>query len=187
MTDENKRMISWPALKPLVFVLVPAVVVVHLFVSATGSAQPTSARVNDRSSTSSAVARFWAIFHGNDYASIPEVQAELQKAIARDPSNVTLQALLGAVHFWHAGEYTRDPNPNMTVLQQDMPTAVQLFQNALNLDYGQHPAGYVYNDHLPGFLGSNDSACWSDDRQFGAHCPGRSDAQLFRLSISGVQ
>jgi hypothetical protein len=37
-------------------------------------------------------------------------------------------------------------------LQQDLPTAVQLFQKALTLDYAQHPIGYVYNDHLPEFL-----------------------------------
>lgn len=43
---------------------------------------------------------------------------------------------------------------NGNVLQQDLPTAVQLFQKALDLDYNaQHPIGYVYNDHLPGFLG----------------------------------
>jgi len=41
----------------------------------------------------------------------------------------------------------------LAVLQNDMPTAVQLFQKALSLDYGQHPIGYQYNDHLPGFLG----------------------------------
>jgi hypothetical protein len=138
----------WEALRRLAFVLVPVAVV---SVCAITSAQVSPNTANDRSSA--AIAHFWAIFHGNDYIAIPKVQAELQEAVERDPENVTLQALLGATHFWHVGEYTRDPNPNMTVLQQDMPTAVQLFQNALNLDDGPHPAGYTYNDHLPGFLG----------------------------------
>ena len=48
---------------------------------------------------------------------------------------------------------TRDPNPDLNVLLQDLPTAVQAFQKAMDLDYSPHPVGYVYNDHLPGFLG----------------------------------
>ena len=108
----------------------------------------------NRTATDAAIERFWAIFHGNDYAAIPEVQAQLQAALKHDSENPTLYALLGAAHFWHAGEYTRDPKPDVNVLQQDLPTAVQLFQTALHLDYdAQHPIGYVYNDHLPGFLG----------------------------------
>jgi hypothetical protein len=78
----------------------------------------------------------------------------MQAALDHDPGNVTLYGLLGATHFWRAGEYTRDPKPDITALQQDLPTAVQFFQKALDLDYhAQHPIGYVYNDHLPGFLG----------------------------------
>ena len=94
------------------------------------------------------------MYHGNDYGAIPEVQAELQGALNRDPANATLYALLGATHFWHIGEYTRDPKPEFSVLQQDMPTAVQLFQKALDLDYnGRHLIGYINDDHLPGYLG----------------------------------
>jgi hypothetical protein len=101
-----------------------------------------------------AIEHFWTVYHGNDYGSIPAVQAELQSALTGDPDNATLYALLGATHFWHVGEYTRDPNPNPSVLQQDMPTAVQLFQKALDLDYyGQHLIGHVNDDHLPGYLG----------------------------------
>jgi hypothetical protein len=103
--------------------------------------------------STAAIEQFWTTFHGNDYDSIPAVQAALQAALARDPENVTLTALLGATHFWHVGESTRDPRPDLNVLQQDMPIAVQLFQKALNLDYGPQPIGHEYNDHLPGFLG----------------------------------
>ena len=108
----------------------------------------------NRTGTDAAIERFWAIFQGNDYAAIPEAQARLQAALKQDSENPTLYALLGATHFWHAGEYTRDPKPDLNVLQQDLPTAVQLFQTALNLDYNtQHAIGYAYNDHLPGFVG----------------------------------
>lgn len=101
-----------------------------------------------------AITRFWAVYHGNDYAKIPQVQAELQRAIQHDPDNPTLYALLGATHFWHIGEYMRDPNPDQKVLQQDMPTAVSLFGKALELDYGdKHSIGYINDDHLPGYLG----------------------------------
>jgi hypothetical protein len=105
-------------------------------------------------SSHAAIEHFWAVYHGNDYGSIPAVQGELEAALNSDPDNATLYALLGATHFWHVGEYTRDPNPNPSVLQQDMPTAVQFFQKALDLDYnGQHLIGYVNDDHLPGYLG----------------------------------
>jgi hypothetical protein len=120
--------------------------------SGTGQSQgPDRAR---RGSSDAAIEQFWTVFHGNDYGAIAGVQAALQAALEQDPGNVTLYGLLGATHFWHAGEYTRDPKPDLNVLQQDLPTAVQLFQKALDLDYNaQHPNGYVYNDHIPGFLG----------------------------------
>src|SRR6266481_7025488 len=103
-----------------------------------------------------AIQKFWTIYHGNDYAAIPEAQEELQKAIQSDPNNPTLYALLGATHFWHVGELTRDPNwkAHQNVLAQDMPTAASLFQKALDLDYyTQHSIGYINDDHLPGYLG----------------------------------
>jgi hypothetical protein len=103
-----------------------------------------------------AIEKFWTIYHGNHYAAIPEAQEELQKAIQSDPNNPTLYALLGATHFWHVGELTRDPNwkAHQDVLAQDMPTAASLFQKARDLDYyTQHPIGYINDDHLPGYLG----------------------------------
>ena len=104
--------------------------------------------------SAAAIERFWAIYHGNDYAAIPRVQAQLQQAIGHDSNNPTLYALLGATYFWHFGEYTRDPNLDVKALQQDIPTAVGLFGKALALDYyGQHLTGYVNDDHLPGYLG----------------------------------
>jgi hypothetical protein len=105
-------------------------------------------------SSTAAIERFWAIYHGNDYNAIPEIQSELQGALDRDPGNATLYALLGATHFWHFGEYTRDPKATPASLQQDISSAVQLFENALNIDYyRQHLIGYVNDDHLPGYLG----------------------------------
>jgi hypothetical protein len=104
--------------------------------------------------TDAAIERFWTVYHGNDYNAIPEVQAELQAALDRDPNNATLYALLAATHFWHIGEYTRDAKQDQNVLHQDMPTAAQLFQKALDLDYnGRHLVGYINDDHLPGYLG----------------------------------
>ena len=103
-----------------------------------------------------AIEKFWTVYHGNDYDAIPEVQDELERAIRLDPRNPTLYALLGANHFWHVGELTRDPNwkAHQNVLAQDMPTAAGLFQKALDLDYySPHPIGYINDDHLPGYLG----------------------------------
>jgi hypothetical protein len=100
-----------------------------------------------------AVEKFWAVYHGNDYDAIPEVQQELQRAVELDPNNPTLYALLGATHFWHVGEFRRDPKPDPSVLAQDMPTAAGLFKKALDLDYyNPHPIGYINDDHLPGYL-----------------------------------
>jgi hypothetical protein len=115
------------------------------------------ARAEQGNATSrAAIDRFWTIYHGNDYDGIPEVQKELETAIQSDPDNPTLYALLGATHFWHVGEASRDPNAqaDLKILEQDMPTAAALFQKALNLDYyTQHPIGYINDDHLPGYLG----------------------------------
>ena len=103
-----------------------------------------------------AIEKFWTIYHGNDYDRIPEAQKELETAIESDPNNPTLYALLGATHFWHVGESTRDANgqADRKIFAQDMPTAAALFQKALDLDYyTQHPIGYINDDHLPGYLG----------------------------------
>lgn len=102
----------------------------------------------------SAIDRFWQVYHGNNYAAIPQVEAQLENAIRLDHDNPTLYALLGAAHFWHFGEYQRDPHADIGALGQDITTAVGLFGQALELDYyDQHPIGYINDDHLPGYLG----------------------------------
>ena len=106
------------------------------------------------SASAATIERFWNVYHGNDYAAIPALEAQLQAALRRDPGNPTLHALLGAAYFWHFGEYTRNPNATSQLLQADITTAVKLFNEALDLDYyGEHPPGYVNDDHLPGYLG----------------------------------
>jgi hypothetical protein len=107
----------------------------------------------NRDTTHGAIDYFWDVYHGNRYQDIPAVQHQLEAAIQKDPANPTLHALLGATHFWHAGEIARDPKPDLNVLQQDMPLAVASFREALDLDYGPHPIQYINDDHLPGYLG----------------------------------
>ncbi len=127
----------------------------HSFANSGGRADRSEDDHNPATSRA-AIERFWTVYHGNDYDAIPEVQKELERAIRLDPDNPTLYVLLGATHFWHVGELTRDPNwrANQNVLAQDMPTAAGLFQKALDLDYySQHPIGYVNDDHLPGYFG----------------------------------
>jgi hypothetical protein len=144
----------WITRRPTVLAVFSGVAIVWFFGATLGSGQSRGSDQASRRSSDATIQQFWTIFHGNDFGAIATVQAELQAALEHDPENATLYGLLGATHFWHAGEYTRDPRPDLTVLQQDLPTAVQLFQKALDLDYNaQHPIGYVYNDHLPGFLG----------------------------------
>src|SRR6201990_121739 len=109
---------------------------------------------DDSEPSRAAIDRFWQVYHGNDYAAIRQLDTQLEHAIRHDPNNPTLYALLGAAHFWHIGEYQRDAHPDPSVLQQDMPNAVSLFNKALELDYySQHPIGYINDDHLPGYLG----------------------------------
>src|SRR5215472_15839377 len=119
--------------------------------------QPTPAQADQSNGVShAAIEGFWTIYHGNDYEAIPELQKELETAIQSDPDNPTLYTLLGATHFWHVGEASRDPNAqaDRKIFAQDMPTAAALFQKALDLDYyTQHPIGYINDDHLPGYLG----------------------------------
>ena len=144
----------WMKKRPAMIAVLSGLAVLWFFGATLGSGQSQGSGRASRGSSDAAIEHFWTIFHGNDYGAIGGVQAELQAALEHDRENVTLYGLLGATHFWHAGEYTRDPRRDLNVVQQDLPMAVQLFQRALDLDYnGQHPIGYVYNDHLPGFLG----------------------------------
>jgi hypothetical protein len=145
---------SKKSLTPIVPAALLGLGVLWLFGAVSGSGQSRGAEPRHDAASAAAIERFWNIYHGNDYASIPDVQAELTAALQHDANNPTLYALLGATHFWHVGEYTRDPKPDPGVLQQDMPTAAQLFQKAYVLDYnGQHLTGYVNDDHLPGYWG----------------------------------
>jgi hypothetical protein len=153
----NKTLISgrgiWVKARPI---LLAALSVFALLAIAGFSGRPAEDddHHGDQEASRAAIDSFWRVYHGNQYGAIPQVQAQLQSAIQRDPDNPTLYALLGATHFWHIGEYMRDPNPNMSVLQQDMPNAVVLFGQALELDYySKHPIGYINDDHLPGYLG----------------------------------
>lgn len=132
----------WPALAALV-----ALLLLSAF-----AFRPEDEAVENASN--SAIQRFWDAYHGNAYGQIPEVQAELEQAIANDPQNPKLYALLGAAHFWHIGEAARDPNPKDPALAADMPLAVDNFGKALDLDYyTKHLLGYINDDHLPGYLG----------------------------------
>src|SRR5215469_6574207 len=120
-----------------------------------GQSAPAQADQSNNISRAS-IERFWTVYHGNDYDGIPQVQKGLEMAIQTDPNNPTLYALLGATHFWHVGEASRDPNAqaDQKIFAQDMPTAAALFQKALDLDYyTPHPIGYINDDHLPGYLG----------------------------------
>jgi hypothetical protein len=145
---------AWIRRRPIIPAALLGVAIFWPFGVTRTSGQSSEAARASRGSSEAAIERFWTVYHGNDYAAIPEVQSELQAAIGQDPNNPTLYALLGATHFWHIGEYTRDPKPDQNVLNQDMPTAAQLFQRALDLDYnGEHLIGYVNDDHLPGYLG----------------------------------
>ena len=146
----NHRQISLLARVPLILLLTATLVTITGF---SRNSQEDN-RHGEQDESIAAIRQFWKVYHGNQYDQIPQVQQQLQNAIDRDPENSALYALLGATHFWHYGEYTRDSNPNLAVLQQDLPNAVDLFGKALDLDYyGKHLIGYVNDDHLPGYLG----------------------------------
>ena len=142
----------WIRTKEIVTAVLSAIALIALAGFAGGSADED--RETDRGASKAAIERFWSVYHGNEYSAIPQVQAQLQNALQRDSGNSTLYALLGATYFWHYGEYTRDPNLNLGILQQDLPNAVSFFGKALELDYyGKHLIGYINDDHLPGYLG----------------------------------
>jgi len=145
---------AWMRATPMIPAVLSGIALLVLAGFASGAADDDHQNETDRSASKAAVERFWSIYHGNQYSAIPQVQAQLQGAIQRDPDNSTLYALLGATYFWHYGEYTRDTNLNLGVLQQDLPNAVNFFGKALELDYyGKHLIGYINDDHLPGYLG----------------------------------
>jgi len=89
---------------------------------------------------------FWNTYWGNDYAHIADVQSELRAAIAENPNDAELTALLAATHWWHVSEAAgRERHPDPAVLNSDLPTALQLMRQAAQLDQDE--------DHLPGFVG----------------------------------
>lgn len=144
---------KWTRNRPVVAVLLVAAATLSLAGFANESAVQDS-QSSAQGQTSTAIADFWKIYHGNDYDAIPQAQNELSAAIQNDPNNPTLYALLGATHFWHVGEETRDPIKDDPTLVEDMGNAVDLFGKALQLDYySPHPIGYINDDHLPGYLG----------------------------------
>ena len=107
----------------LILLLTASLIMIAGFSTSSQEDDARGARVE----SDAAIVQFWNVYHGNQYSQIPQVQQQLQNALDRDPGNSTLYALLGATHFWHIGEYTRDPNPDPAVLQQDLPDAVDLF------------------------------------------------------------
>jgi hypothetical protein len=159
------RFIAWIKTRPLLSTTLLSAVAFSAagvaYSSARDDAQPAPAGdAHIANISNAAIERFWGIFHGNDYDDIPEVQVQLEEALGLeealrlDSNSATLYALLGATHFWHIGEFARDPKPDPNVLRQDMPIAASLFQKALDLDYyGKHLPGYINDDHLPGYLG----------------------------------
>jgi hypothetical protein len=142
----------WMSARPIVLAMLLGIAL--LSVAGFANFQADDDHQIDRQVSNAAIEQFWNIYHGNQYSAIPQVQAQLENAIRHDPDNPKLYALLGATHFWHYGEYTRDTNLNLGVLKQDLPNAVSLFGTALELDYyGKHRIGYINDDHLPGYLG----------------------------------
>src|SRR5215468_3004718 len=89
---------------------------------------------------------FWNTYWANDYANIANVQSALRAALNENPRDATLTALLAATHWWHVSEAAaRERHPDQAVLNSDLPTALQLMQQAAQLDPDE--------DHYPGFIG----------------------------------
>jgi hypothetical protein len=98
------------------------------------------------SSAKTASDAFWNTYWANDYAGIPAVQSALQAALNENPRDANLTALLAATHWWHVSEAAaREKHPDPTVLNGDLPTALQLMNQAAQLDPDE--------DHYPGFIG----------------------------------
>ena len=130
---------TWIRARPIITVVLSGIALLLLAGFAPGAADDDHQNETDRDAGKAAIERFWSVYHGNQYSAIPQVQAQLQNAIQRNPDNSTLYALLGATYFWHYGEYTRDTKLNLAVLQQDLPNAISYFGKALELDYyGKH-------------------------------------------------
>jgi hypothetical protein len=144
---------SWLKAKPVLSAITLGFVLLLTTGFKNGPADGDNSATAHRTSKA-AIEHFWAVYHGNDYDAIPQLERELQNAIQHDLGNPTLYALLGATHFWHFGEAARDTVPQDPVLAEDMPDAVDLFGKSLELDYyTKHLIGYVNDDHLPGYLG----------------------------------
>jgi tetratricopeptide (TPR) repeat protein len=121
-----------------------AIAAATLFAACSGSENTDTG--NPTATQNAAVDMFWRALHNNDYAHIGDAQAALRAAIDQNPNSAELYALVGATHWWHAGEASRDSRPDPNVLSTDLPTALQLLQRAAQLDPNE--------DHYPGFIGT---------------------------------
>jgi hypothetical protein len=129
----------WMRTKPIIPAALLGVAVFWLFGPARSAGQSVAPLRTLRGSSDAAIERFWTVYHANDYGAIPGVQAELHAALNRDPENATLYRCSARPTSGTSASNARDPKPDSSVLQQDMPLAVQLFQKALDLDYnGRH-------------------------------------------------
>jgi len=108
-----------------------------------GSGQPASWTKRTETAALSRSNTSGRAYHGNNYDAIPEVQVKLQTPPLSDPNNPRATHAR-RYHFWHIGEYTRDANRIGMCLQQDMPTAAQLFGKAMDLDYGRSAPDRIY-------------------------------------------
>ena len=129
------------------FLFVYITVIAATLIAGCSSNTDTQSDAGDSAVTQkNAVDMFWRVFHNNDYAHIGDAQTALQAAMNENPDNAELYALLGATHWWHVGEASRESSPNPSILTTDLPTAVQLLQQAAQLDPNE--------DHYPGFIGA---------------------------------
>ncbi len=110
----------------------------------------------DSPATQAAIDRFWQVYHGNDYNGIPQVEAQLEQALAQDPNNATLHALLGASHFWHIGEartlvpQSAGPGARAGCAQRGDQFRPGAYAQLL---HAPRPRFHQPGDHLPGYLG----------------------------------
>src|SRR5438132_11004891 len=84
----------WMRAKPMIPAVLSGIALLVLAGFASGAADDD--HETEKGASKAAIERFWSVYHGNQYSAIPQVQAQLQTAIKRDPDNSTLYALLGA-------------------------------------------------------------------------------------------
>jgi hypothetical protein len=77
-----------------------------------------------------AVIAFWSAFLAEEYASLPDVIADLDAAATENPDDAEVVLIRAHAHLWRLGEFERDPDQGLAVQIESSMAAIESFTAA---------------------------------------------------------